>query len=124
MLLKASVYNVSIQCELSCHKNSQLSGQNQPLYGQNQFMIQNCGSCGTEMSFDLSRSKSATAVLNSQNGIFHAKPYDIGSSNEEIPPPRPPLPTNYVEESSKYFLSLPRDWRGLAKSASYSTMLY
>ena len=94
----------------------------QPIYGsQNQFMVQNCP-CGNELTFDLSRSKSATAILNSQNGIFYAKPYE--EENEEIPPPRPPLPVNYVEESSKYFLSLPRDWRGLARSASYSAMLY
>ena len=95
----------------------------QPLYGSNQFMVQNCDSCGN--SFDLSRSKSATAVLNATNGIFHAKPYEEPEEVEEIPPPRPPLPMNYVgEEQSKYFLSLPRDWHSLARSASFSTMLY
>ena len=88
-----------------------------------QLLVQNCDSCGNELSFDLSRSKSATAVLNASNGIFHATPYE--EPDEEIPPPRPPLPMNYVDEQqSKYFLSLPRDWHSLARSASFSTMLY
>ena len=92
---------------------------------QQQFLVQNCDSCGNELAFDLSRSKSATAVLNASNGIFHATPYEEPLENEEIPPPRPPLPMSYVDEQqSKYFLSLPRDWHSLARSASFSTMLY
>ncbi len=121
----------------------------EPLYGQNQFqnkshlhqsqpgvpnmsqqMVQTCP-CGNEVSFDLSRSKSAAAIMsnnNNNNGIFHATPfyeddsYDAEDCKQtaDTPPPRPPLPANY---QSPYFLSLPRDWQGLTRSSSYSAMM-
>ena len=104
------------------YKPKMVNNLQQPLYGQNQFQ-------------DLSRSKSATAIMSYQNysntGIFHASPFDntqsidkSHGSDKEIntePPPRPPLPKNY---ESPYFLSLPRDWHNdLTRSSSYSAML-
>lgn len=103
---------------------------NQPLYGFNQFQDRTPSQKNSNMN-DLSRSRSATAIIstsNSSNGIYHAKPYHLDLSNDvssveernTSPPPRPPLPKNY---ESPYFLSLPRDWQELTRSSSYSAML-
>lgn len=92
-----------------------------PLYGLHQFtqepdlLVQNC-SCGNQVSFDLSRSQSAAAIM-SNSGLFHATPfYEDEAPPPKPPPPRPPPPTNY-------FMSLPRDWQELTRSSSYSAMM-
>ena len=96
---------------------------NQPLYGRHQFEI---AAARSKQQFEISRSQSTS-------GIFHAEPMysDIEDENDENenPPPRPPLPENYIHEMRMsnqhpdYFLSLPRDWNVLARSASYSALL-
>ena len=96
---------------------------NQPLYGRHQFEM---AAARSKKQFEISRSQSTS-------GIFHAEPMysDIEDENEENenPPPRPPLPENYIHEMRMsnqhpdYFLSLPRDWNVLARSASYSALL-
>ena len=105
---------------------------NQPLYGFNQFQDRTASFQKNNNMNDLSRSRSATAIIstsNPSNGIYHAKPYNLDLSNDvspveerntSSPPPRPPLPKNY---ESPYFLSLPRDWHELTRSSSYSAML-
>ena len=112
-----------------------------PLYGINQFQEKPASngfnqyrheSSRKDMN-DLSRSRSAAAIITNSNssGIYHAMPYNLDlveeskctartSNDGTSPPPRPPLPQNY---ESPYFLSLPRDWHELTRSSSYSAML-
>ena len=112
-----------------------------PLYGQNQFELSRSQSASNVLNYPLDNNKQITLSNNypanyypdNSNGVYHAEPFYQDELPPEIPPPpRPPLPKDYLhemqhhphqEENQNYFLSLPRDWNVLARSASYSALL-
>ena len=117
------------------------------LYGKNQFELSRSQSASnvlnhpcpldnnkhTKLSNNYLNNNNNCSSDNNYNGVYHAEPFYPDELPPEIPPPpRPPLPKDYLhemqhhphqEENQNYFLSLPRDWNVLARSASYSALL-
>ena len=119
------------------------------LYGRNQFELSRSQSASNVLNYPrpldnnnkhkklsnnyLNNDNNCSSDNNYNNGVYHAEPFYPDELPPEIPPPpRPPLPKDYLhemqhhphqEENQNYFLSLPRDWNVLARSASYSALL-
>ena len=108
--------------------------------GQNQFELSRSQSASNVLNYPPSDNINKQIKLlsnnyldnypNNSNGVYHAEPFYPDEPPEIPPPPRPPLPKDYLhemqhqqEENQNYFLSLPRDWNVLARSASYSALL-